>query len=1724
MEPQAKATSQHRKKKWSNLSVNTSDVVLSARSLHPIAKDCSGLDTANIHYSFPVNPLARSTIQKEDGPECGSDSENDCFYDAKSAFTTSAAASAAPLTPHKGQTPLYPKGNGPEHRALSLTHPSSPDQVQGSFFDSVTPTPVDIGDISAPASMSPARHSRRGANDPDDVLEDDELRIGTSPPASVRDSHGLSLPHRQVRDSLVANMLLSLDQFSLDQMHTSAAAPSNNVVLRSTPLDPFADDMPLGGRSMTIASRLPARGGGHQLNYSSDYEGGEDSSRVSRGRRSNSSSGFQSNLGRINSIREGNLRSQSTTPRQMHSRGGAGSKSSSTSSLNVGYAQVLGSQRWAHGFGRRSSSFDYGPRRPSLSHQSTAPPALGNSVGDTLNSTSPWHIEFSSSFFNDEYDAAPTPTIPSGPRRFHPSGAHQPSTGTSPSKPHKAASTLAAATFIPQSPPLEPPNPDTVDLALDHQPKALGLERRKSTRSTRSLSTPGRKNTMTRDRSIVPAPAVSEADLDAAPAPHVGYGKSKEPVLGTSIQTPPVKEKQGFFRRVFGLGGGGNDSSRSNSNNGSENNTSSNTNRFSSPGHPSPSSLDSQSRSNPPSRDSHHATHVLQKKPSSFFRRRKKSFTTEEAPPVPTVTVQVPPAAAATAVCSSSPAPAPTSASTCPPAMPPPIMLSTEKEHLTVTADPSPVSSLRRVMNPYLKSSSSPNAPLQSPLGAPPQTHIPTSVEPERTMARGFSPDYEPPPSATIRSVNTNPLELKSARKIKAPKRRATDEPPRRLETPIRNAPNQSSEPDATFLHDNSENELESPNTSKNKREKKSKQPVGLHSSPDSKPPPIPNRAASRDMMLKSSTSTPRLKPLPSPETAEKGTRDSLALPIEGARSNRSSQRLSHATSLPSLRLEGREMHSPKLGGTMLTPKATLDEPEVVLGDPTQDDRKKAQMIYDGNEDFIQKQRAAAWMGEEGHVRQRTLKAYMELYDFVNLSILAALRLVCGRLVLRGETQQVDRILVAFSNRWCECNSNHGFKAMDIIHTICYSIMLLNTDLHLADIEHKMTRNQFIKNTMGTVHAALEESAPDAFEHETNNGRRTSGENEKRNFRLSLMPSGRPISGIQQTNGEKVIPDDCGPLVKSTFEGSRRAWEGQVESVLKDIYNSIRDEKLPLFGAEPERSALGVSSQSSLSVMNVLKRTPSVLSKAPSESGASSRGRMTENRNNRWASKSRSRPRGMGTAGMNSSRTSFDDNTSVWSPTVSSATWSKYSLGRTQTSMSMESFGSSWPRAEYQHSIGFATALSHAIIREEALGNGTASIMSDEPADSVLLEDESLELAGPPWVKEGIVTHKHHLDGIDKKAKDRNWTQIFAVIQKGCLSMFSFSGTKSLGRKNRLRTSRSQILAHGGVVGGGNWQDNATNMGTFNLRQALASILPPPGYSRSRPNVWALSLPTGAVHLFQVGTPEICKEFVSTANYWSARLSTHPLVGGMSNIEYGWSDSVVNNALVMAINETESGGGSRPGSAAVGPLPSSSHSHHGPGHRRRSSAQSKTSLRSSIDHAVGRTTTAVLHGGGKLPGDKINISEWTPPQQSMRPSNSPEAEQLATLQSYVKSIEEELQRHNQLRSPMLLAFTPRGNNAAKAMQNWERKSSYLLREIVKFRTYVDVLLQANKRKEEIYKEREGVKREVTEALGVEFPMPGNLSVGGSSGGTPSHASSGCVSPQIPGKDVHESTS
>ena len=838
-----------------------------------------------------------------------------------------------------------------------------------------------------------------------------------------RDSHDLSLSPRQItRDSLVDHMLLSLDQFSF--------GPDDEAFARQPTVDEerlyssFGDDESyLPNQNFTGPKN--GRGVAHTYSHSSDYENaGDDSSRysdrLSRGRRSNSSSNFQSGLGRINSVRNDpgpnstfarGLATQ-ILPRGIHSRSGKGSKGSSANSFDLGYAQVTSNQRWTHGLAGRSSSFDYGSDR-----QSRQSVAMNPQVNTAVSLFNPY-----------DYDAAPMPTIPGGPRRFRPAS------------------------------PITSPQAEAVQVEQAPQ----NVERKRSTRSSKSAYrgkasnglTGGRLDHGLNDRSqdLPPLPAFMKEP--SAPAPLVGYGKTKDQASPALAQ--PSRDRPGFFRRVFG------GSSRINSpsttepprSHGSTTSAETADRPSSKPNHiatqlkyhasPPP-------REPPPPPKEH--THVLTKKPSSFFRRRKKSASEPEGPvPVPVV---------------------------------PPMRLQPENDNSAPL--PSPVSSLRKVMNPYLKSPGrSPLDPQHNP-----DRQMNDSPEDERHM-RGFPPDYEPDKNATIRAVKPSsrgtgdslPATYVPTRSLAPPTS------PGRL-TDLDGQLGGGGERDATFLQDSSDNDPDAHSTTSTSLPVKeasgttwlnpSKSPSSptvardmalvaeyervhsrrsltpekldltrsssalesLQSAADSKPSQMKPTSGTNEawVMLTPTKSPPNqleednrvwLEPSSSEEDISTSNLELPKKPSDGsARTSGLTETVSKsATSLPLVHIEGQDEAETPSRRLMTAAEAikSLDELPQESNMPMERDRERAKKIYDGEEDFIQKEKAAAWMGEEGPARSRILIAYMELYDFSNLNILAALRCMCSRLVLKAESQQVDRILDAFAKRWCQCNPSHGFK------------------------------------------------------------------------------------------------------------------------------------------------------------------------------------------------------------------------------------------------------------------------------------------------------------------------------------------------------------------------------------------------------------------------------------------------------------------------------------------------------------------------------------------------------------------------------------------------------------------------------------------------------------------------------------------------------------------------
>ncbi|KAF8274419.1 Sec7 domain-containing protein [Lactarius quietus] len=78
------------------------------------------------------------------------------------------------------------------------------------------------------------------------------------------------------------------------------------------------------------------------------------------------------------------------------------------------------------------------------------------------------------------------------------------------------------------------------------------------------------------------------------------------------------------------------------------------------------------------------------------------------------------------------------------------------------------------------------------------------------------------------------------------------------------------------------------------------------------------------------------------------------------------------------------------------------------------------------------------------------------------------------QVVSQGGDPAMDRILEEFSRRYWDCNPGSLFGNQSVVHAVAYSLLLLNTDLHVADLATRMSRAQFVRNTLFTIQIQLQ--------------------------------------------------------------------------------------------------------------------------------------------------------------------------------------------------------------------------------------------------------------------------------------------------------------------------------------------------------------------------------------------------------------------------------------------------------------------------------------------------------------------------------------------------------------------------------------------------------------------------------------------------------------------------
>ncbi|CAI9619480.1 unnamed protein product [Staurois parvus] len=99
------------------------------------------------------------------------------------------------------------------------------------------------------------------------------------------------------------------------------------------------------------------------------------------------------------------------------------------------------------------------------------------------------------------------------------------------------------------------------------------------------------------------------------------------------------------------------------------------------------------------------------------------------------------------------------------------------------------------------------------------------------------------------------------------------------------------------------------------------------------------------------------------------------------------------------------------------------------------------------------------------------LDCVVDEMDFSNMDLDEALRKFQAHIRVQGEAQKVERLIEAFSQRYCVCNPAlvRQFRNPDTIFILAFAIILLNTDMYSPSVkpERKMKLDDFIKNLRG---------------------------------------------------------------------------------------------------------------------------------------------------------------------------------------------------------------------------------------------------------------------------------------------------------------------------------------------------------------------------------------------------------------------------------------------------------------------------------------------------------------------------------------------------------------------------------------------------------------------------------------------------------------------------------
>lgn len=604
------------------------------------------------------------------------------------------------------------------------------------------------------------------------------------------------------------------------------------------------------------------------------------------------------------------------------------------------------------------------------------------------------------------------------------------------------------------------------------------------------------------------------------------------------------------------------------------------------------------------------------------------------------------------------------------------------------------------------------------------------------------------------------------------------------------------------------------------------------------------------------------------------------------------------------------------------------------------------------NEEFvsIQPEEYTQFLAANDEELLKIRNHYMDLFRW-NANLLTLTRTLCSKLYLKGESQEIDRILLSFTKLYIKQHQTNVFctRNFEKIYIIIYLLILLNTALHNLELNKKLKISQadYIKNTFTTfiqqnpkllknlsikqriiierelsnyyesllkdeLHLKQQGMAPAPTAAPKQQPRSVS--NGSAAQLATLLTTAVPLGGAPQhpTEGPEISRQPLGLLIWSTDTAdNRRALLVMKRMLLATLLVSQYTAGAHLTTGAGNRS-LRVGFGRALALGAVALRT---------NSNNTTLGRVLQ-----MLLMSNLRLRRMGdvmapahhhllhkrllrllVVSKDLLHSYADDLLSVLS--FDTVNMTRLQLddseagGANDTYQGLEDFDVNDYQDQYDLTLELQGLpyLKEGLLKLKILNNDSGT---NADHDLLILSNTGPSMAAPPQ-RLGFFSFFSRLaanpaatarsQGQAPPLVINKFTENFVVVTKGELSLYSFD-PKVIKKHKKLQPKKE--VDDDDVVGDGNWLKNAANIGNYNLCLTIAQMEKPVTVSGTNKKLilWSLTFPRvlkrpAKKFIFEAGTREIALEFVNTCNFWAAKITAIPTLEELVLlIEYGWTN------------------------------------------------------------------------------------------------------------------------------------------------------------------------------------------------------------------------------------------